>query len=123
MMTTTVASVNLDIDNPRCHDVCMQPDERNSMTASQEAILYYELCDDARALGIPVSLDDPASPTTVAGLQDAVDAARLGWIMKGTAYITEVEDDLEERGLIVTNHKPYATVTSKGKALIARVSS
>lgn len=52
------------------------------MTASEyqrlydEQVAYYRLCDEARSLGIPTSLDDPRSPRTVAGLQAAVDAAK-----------------------------------------------
>jgi len=45
------------------------------MTTSQlrsEARAYYALCDKARRLGIPVSLDDPRSPRTVAALAAAV---------------------------------------------------
>lgn len=38
---------------------------------------YAALCDKARALGIPTSLDDPRSPKTVAALRKAVDDARL----------------------------------------------
>lgn len=41
-----------------------------------EAREYQRLCDEARALGIPTSLDDPRSPRTVAGLRAAVAAAR-----------------------------------------------
>lgn len=41
-----------------------------------EARAYYRLCDEARALGIPTSLDDPRSPRTVAELRAAVEAAR-----------------------------------------------
>ena len=37
---------------------------------------YYRLCDEARALGIPTSLDDPRSPKTVDALRAAVEAAR-----------------------------------------------
>lgn len=33
---------------------------------------YAALCDTARKLGIPVSLDDPRSPKTVAALKQAV---------------------------------------------------
>ena len=33
---------------------------------------YYALCDEADALGIPTSLDDPDSPATIAALKDAV---------------------------------------------------
>jgi hypothetical protein len=36
---------------------------------------YYRLCDEARALNIPVSLDDPRSPKTVQALRDAVASA------------------------------------------------
>ena len=46
-----------------------------AMTTSQlirEARDYYRLCDEARALGIPVALDDPRSPQTVAALREAV---------------------------------------------------
>ena len=42
-----------------------------------EARNYYALCDKAKALGIPVSLDDPNSPSTVAELEAAVAAASL----------------------------------------------
>jgi len=44
-------------------------------TARQEARDYYRLCDEARALGIPTSLDDPRSPTTVDGLRQAIEDA------------------------------------------------
>ena len=49
------------------------------MTTQQlhdEASAYYALCDEARALGVPVSLDDPDSPKTVAALVAAVDEKR-----------------------------------------------
>ena len=32
---------------------------------------YYRLCDAAAAKGVPVSLDDPRSPRTVAALRRA----------------------------------------------------
>jgi hypothetical protein len=38
----------------------------------EEARAYYRLCDEARALGIATSLDDPRSPRTVAALERAV---------------------------------------------------
>jgi hypothetical protein len=41
-----------------------------------EAEEYYHLCEEARKLGIPTSLDDPRSPRTVEGLRRAVEAAR-----------------------------------------------
>lgn len=41
-----------------------------------EARAYYHLCDEARALGIPTSLDDPRSPKTVAALSAAVAGRR-----------------------------------------------
>lgn len=37
---------------------------------------YYTLCDEAAALGIPTSLDDPRSPKTVAALVAAVARAK-----------------------------------------------
>jgi hypothetical protein len=37
-----------------------------------KARAYRELCERAAALGIPTSLDDPASPRTVAALERAV---------------------------------------------------
>jgi hypothetical protein len=57
-----------------------QPNERTVPTVKvtelrQEARDYYRLCDEAEALGIPTSLDDPDSPKTVQGLRDAVEAA------------------------------------------------
>lgn len=45
-----------------------------SMIEEQRA--FYRLCDEARALGVPTSCDDPRSPTTVAGLAAAVAAAK-----------------------------------------------
>lgn len=41
-----------------------------------EQAAYYRLCDEARALGIPTSLDDPRTPRTVADLQAAIDGAK-----------------------------------------------
>jgi hypothetical protein len=41
----------------------------------EEAVEYAALCERAAALGIPTSLDDPASPRTVEGLRDAIAAA------------------------------------------------
>ena len=38
---------------------------------------YYRLCDEARALGIPTSLDDPRSPKTVDELRGAVARAKF----------------------------------------------
>lgn len=45
-----------------------------SMIEEQRA--YYRLCDEARSLGIPTSLDDPRTPQTVAGLAATVAAAK-----------------------------------------------
>lgn len=36
---------------------------------------YAALCDKARDLGVPVSLDDPRAPRTIAALKQAVSAA------------------------------------------------
>lgn len=44
-----------------------------SNTLRKQARAYFRLCDEARALGVPTSLDDPRSPRTVAGLREAVD--------------------------------------------------
>lgn len=38
----------------------------------EEAKAYQRLCDAARDLGVPTSLDDPRSPRTVEGLRAAV---------------------------------------------------
>lgn len=40
-----------------------------------EAVEYAALCDRARALGVPTSLDDPATPPTVSELAAAVAVA------------------------------------------------
>lgn len=45
-------------------------------TLRREAIAYYALCDEARMLGIPTSLDDPRSATTVEGLRAEVERGR-----------------------------------------------
>ena len=42
----------------------------------REAQAYYRLCAEAKALGIPVSLDHPDTPQTVQALREAVEAAR-----------------------------------------------
>jgi len=39
-------------------------------------VAYYRLCERAARLGIPVSLDDPRSPRTVAELEAQVRAKR-----------------------------------------------
>lgn len=51
-----------------------------------EAVAYYDLCDRASKLGIPVSLDDPRSPKTVPALLAAVRAAENGepWPLRKT---------------------------------------
>lgn len=41
----------------------------------REAEAYYRLCDRAQAVGVPTSLDDRSSPTTVASLRAAVERA------------------------------------------------
>jgi hypothetical protein len=43
----------------------------------EQALAYYRLVEEARALGVPTSLDDPRSPRTVAELAAAVRAARV----------------------------------------------
>lgn len=45
-------------------------------TLREEAVAYYALCDEARKLSIPVSLDDKRSPNTVDALRQAVAASR-----------------------------------------------
>lgn len=43
---------------------------------------YYRLCDEARELGIPTSLDDPRSPKTVDELRGAIARAKFdAWEM------------------------------------------
>jgi hypothetical protein len=48
----------------------------NYRKLQDEARAYYRLCEEAAALGIPTSLDDPRSPRTVDALRAAVEAAR-----------------------------------------------
>lgn len=43
-----------------------------------EAHEHYDLCQRAERIGVPTSLDDPRSPTTVTALRDAVVAAERG---------------------------------------------
>jgi len=38
----------------------------------REQLAYYELLNKAAQLGVPVSLDDPASPRTIAGIKTAI---------------------------------------------------
>jgi hypothetical protein len=49
----------------------------NTCKLQEEARAYYRLCDEACALGVPVSVDDPRSPKTVQGLREAVAKAKL----------------------------------------------
>ncbi len=37
-----------------------------------EQVEHQQLCDQARALGMPTSLEDPRSPRTITGLRDAI---------------------------------------------------
>jgi hypothetical protein len=48
----------------------------NTLTLQEQARAYYRLVAEARALNVPVSLDDPRSPKTVQGLRDAVAEAK-----------------------------------------------
>jgi len=43
-----------------------------------EAQVYYRLCERAREVGIPTSLDDPDSPKTTAELAAAIEAKSPG---------------------------------------------
>jgi hypothetical protein len=56
----------------------MQPSSNVRVTSAlrQEARDYYALCERARALGIPTSLDDPRSPKTIAALRAAISRAQ-----------------------------------------------
>jgi len=47
-------------------------------TLREEAVAYYALCDEARRLNIPTSLDDPDAPDTVEGLQAWIDGVKRG---------------------------------------------
>lgn len=49
------------------------------MDVGREQREYVALCDEARALGVSTSLDDPRSPRTVAALRDAVRVACPLW--------------------------------------------
>jgi hypothetical protein len=42
----------------------------------EQALAYQRLIEEARALGVPTSLDDPRSPRTVDALRAAVRDAR-----------------------------------------------
>lgn len=50
----------------------------NYRALQHEARRYYALVAEARRLGIPVALDDPRSPQTVAELRESVKVARHG---------------------------------------------
>jgi hypothetical protein len=67
-----------------CHHVIRETDSLRESAeggicwkcATGYANAYQTLCDRARRVGVPTSLDDPASPRTVQGLRDAIAAAR-----------------------------------------------
>jgi hypothetical protein len=48
------------------------------------------------------------------------DSEALGAIAAGRALPAAVENDLEERGLIVQTDEPYATLTRAGRELLTR---
>lgn len=58
---------------------------------------YYALCAEAAALGVPTSLDDPASPTTIAGLRLAIERKRM---RPGDGFDTEAETGCVVQSLI-----------------------
>lgn len=68
-----------------------------SAAARREAEDYYRLCREAEALGLPVSLDDPRSPRTVAGLQALVNAATAPehpfFVLLGSGEWAEADDE------------------------------
>jgi hypothetical protein len=43
-----------------------------------EAREYYRLCNEMREAGLPTSLDDPASPTTVEGMRTMLEGFKRG---------------------------------------------
>jgi dihydroorotase-like cyclic amidohydrolase len=47
--------------------------QAQSSPPHDEAVAYYRLCDNAERVGVPTSLDDPSSPSTVAALRQAVE--------------------------------------------------
>jgi hypothetical protein len=44
----------------------------------------------------------------------------LELISKGAALDAEVENELEEMGYIIQTHRPYATITAKGRGRMDR---
>jgi hypothetical protein len=46
------------------------------MNHYQEQVEHYRLCDEAKSLGIPTSLDDPRAPRTLDGLREAIAVER-----------------------------------------------
>ena len=61
--------------NIAADEACMDPCHRRRSRTHAIAEAYSTLCSRAAARGIPTSLDDPASPQTVAALEAAVAGA------------------------------------------------
>lgn len=58
---------------------------------------YYRLCSDAAAFGVPVSLDDPASPQTVDGLADALVLAEQRAWLPGVGVVFPLREEILAR--------------------------
>lgn len=68
------------------------------MTTTEIApVAYYRLCADAAALGVPVSLDDPASPQTVQGLADALVLAEQRTWIPGVGEVFPLREEILTR--------------------------
>lgn len=74
----------------------MPSDTRISQkTYQQDAREYYALCDEMRALGLPTSLDDPATPDTVEGMRAMLDGHKRG-VRARDRYISAENRNLSE---------------------------
>ncbi len=62
---------------------------------------------------------DAEAAVEAADEQFDADVEALGFIAGGAALRAEVENDLEERGLIVQTDEPYANLTEAGRDLLA----
>lgn len=78
----SAVSSRLSLMGAGCLVVCVAGSENGVVMSYAEELRvqreYAALCDEARKLGVPTSLDDPRSPRTVEGLRAAVEVAKGG---------------------------------------------
>ena len=112
--------------NIAADEACMDPCHRRRSRTHAIAEAYSTLCSRAAARGIPTSLDDPASPQTVAALEAAVAGADAEGEEHAYTIKCGLTGDTADPRLVVTrcsaSRRPLASTTCSPPTAVAGVS-